>query len=123
MPSTSSLPDSGTYSRWTSLVSVLLPEPERPTIPSTSPDCTIDRHSPQHGSSFRLKQAVVLPTGNRYPASRQWNCAALRDALPHVGGHGKRPRAASMHHIVKMMHEHRIGWAIRRASQPHARRT
>lgn len=36
-PSISTRPRSGTYRRCTSLVSVLLPDPERPTMPITSP--------------------------------------------------------------------------------------
>jgi hypothetical protein len=37
MPSIRTRPCSGVYSRCTSLVSVLLPEPERPTMPITCP--------------------------------------------------------------------------------------
>lgn len=34
----STRPDSGTYNRCINLVKVLLPDPERPTMPITSPD-------------------------------------------------------------------------------------
>jgi len=68
-------------SRWISFASVLLPEPERPTTPTTSPGADLDRYVVEHQRPLRPIAEARAVQAHRAPQRRQAGAAGVLAGL------------------------------------------